>query len=404
MRQVANPPYYMTMSYYSLAQSLLFKLSPEKAHATTLELMKRMNNWGIDMLFTESVKPLPIRVMGLVFPNPVGLAAGLDKNGEYIDALAAQGFGFIEIGTITPKAQTGNPTPRLFRLPQAQAIINRMGFNNVGVDRVIHNVRRTRYRGVLGINIGKNATTPNENAADDYITCLNKVYPYASYVAINISSPNTKDLRDLQTADALDNLLAKLKQRQFDLANEYSRYVPMAVKIAPDLEPDSIKTLAELLVRYRIDGVIATNTTVAREGVSELLHGDEQGGLSGAPLTQPATNVIQELSNALYGRIPIIGVGGIMSGSDALTKLNAGAYLLQLYSGLIYRGPELIRECVDAARPFMANPPTRASSKKMGKMAGPFKMGGNDGSLKEENTEDASETPTPPAPPTGLVT
>jgi len=292
----------------------------------------------------------PRTVMGLTFPNPVGLAAGLDKNGAYIDALAALGFGFIEIGTITPLPQPGNPKPRLFRLPEAQAIINRMGFNNDGVDALIANVKRAKYRGVLGINIGKNALTQMERAADDYLACLRKVYAHASYVTINISSPNTKNLRQLQGGDELDALLAQLKTEQEKLAQQHGRYVPLAVKIAPDLDSVQIKQIAALLVKHRIDGVIATNTTLSREGVENLPHGAEPGGLSGAPVRDKSTAVIRQLAAELRGALPIIGVGGIMSGADAAEKIHAGASLVQIYSGLIYRGNSLIVECANAIR------------------------------------------------------
>jgi dihydroorotate dehydrogenase len=280
----------------------------------------------------------------------VGLAAGFDKNGEYIDALAALGFGFIEIGTVTPRAQSGNPKPRLFRLPQVQGIINRMGFNNHGVDALVENVKRAKYKGVLGINIGKNADTPIEKAADDYLIGLRKVYAHASYVAINISSPNTKNLRQLQGGDELDALLGQLKTEQEKLAQRHGKYVPLAVKIAPDLDTDQIKNIATLLVKHRIDGVIATNTTLSREGVEGLVHGSEMGGLSGLPVREKSTAVIRQLASELNGVLPIIGVGGIVKGADALEKMQAGASLVQMYSGMIYRGWELIAECAAAIR------------------------------------------------------
>jgi dihydroorotate dehydrogenase len=286
--------------------------------------------------------------MGIRFPNPVGLAAGLDKNGEYIDALARLGFGFIEVGTVTPRPQPGNPRPRMFRLPAARAVINRLGFNNDGVDRLVENVKRARYRGVLGINIGKNFDTPIERAADDYVACLRKVYPLASYVTINISSPNTENLRRLQGAGELDALLSALKAEQRALAARHGKAVPLAVKIAPDLEPPQIEAIASSLRRHAIDAVIATNTTVTREGVAGLPHEHETGGLSGAPLTARATSVVRQLAKALSGAVPVIGAGGIMSGADAREKVAAGASLVQLYTGLIYRGPVLVRECVGA--------------------------------------------------------
>jgi dihydroorotate dehydrogenase len=289
-------------------------------------------------------------VMGLVFSNPVGLAAGLDKNGDCIDGLAALGFGFIEIGTVTPLPQPGNPKPRLFRLPQASAIINRMGFNNDGVDKLIANVQRASYRGILGINIGKNAATPMENAADDYLICLRKVYAHASYVVVNISSPNTKNLRQLQDEDALNKLLKLLKAEQQKLADTHGKYVPLVLKIAPDMEAVQVTQIARLLVQHRIDGVIATNTTLSREGVENLRHGEENGGLSGAPVRDKSTTVIRQLATVLQGALPIIGVGGIMHGADAAEKICAGAALVQLYSGLIYRGPALVAESCAAIK------------------------------------------------------
>jgi dihydroorotate dehydrogenase len=282
--------------------------------------------------------------MGLDFPNPVGMAAGLDKDGEHIDALAALGFGFIEIGTVTPRPQPGNPKPRLFRLPQAEAIINRMGFNNQGIDRLLANVRQADYRGILGINIGKNFDTPVENAAEDYLVCLRKAYRYAGYIAVNISSPNTPHLRQLQNAEELSELLYLLKLNQQKLADEHGKYTPLAVKIAPDLEPAQIDAIAALLMKHQVDGVIATNTTLSRSGIETLRHGDEVGGMSGAPLRQRGTAVIRRLHAALQGALPIIGVGGIMSAADAKEKMEAGASLIQIYSGLIYGGPALVGE------------------------------------------------------------
>ena len=286
--------------------------------------------------------------MGLNFPNPVGLAAGLDKNGEYIDALAGLGFGFIEIGTVTPRPQPGNPQPRMFRLPGARAVINRLGFNSEGVDHVAENVKRARYRGVLGINIGKNADTPIANAADDYLACLRKVYPLASYVAVNVSSPNTRDLRQLQQDAELDVLLGALKAEQYRLAETHGKQVPLAVKIAPDLDAAQIKAIAGSLRRHRVEAAIATNTTTARDGITGMAYASEAGGLSGAPVTERSTRVVQALRDALQGEIPVIGVGGIMSGADARAKMTAGASLVQLYTGLVYRGPGLVQECVTA--------------------------------------------------------
>ncbi|QID18131.1 quinone-dependent dihydroorotate dehydrogenase [Nitrogeniibacter mangrovi] len=330
---------------YDLARPLLFALDPESAHELSLAALSRLGR------LLPPARPLPanpVTVMGIDFPNRVGLAAGLDKNGEAIDGLARFGFGFIEIGTITPRAQPGNPKPRLFRLPEVQGIINRMGFNNHGVDALIANVRAARFTGVLGINIGKNFDTPIERAVDDYLACLEKVYPLAHYVTVNISSPNTKNLRALQGASELDGLLGPLKTAQARLADTHGRYVPLALKIAPDLDEAQITNIADALRRHRIDAVIATNTTIARDKVAGVRHGDEQGGLSGAPVREASTRVIRALSAQLQGELPIIGVGGILGGPDATEKIEAGAALVQVYSGLIYRGPALVRECVAA--------------------------------------------------------
>jgi dihydroorotate dehydrogenase len=288
--------------------------------------------------------------MGIDFPNPVGLAAGLDKNGDYIDALAALGFGFIEIGTITPRPQAGNPQPRLFRIPEAHAIINRMGFNNLGVDHLVSQVQKAKFKGVLGINIGKNFDTPVENAADDYVHCLEKVYDYASYVAVNISSPNTQGLRSLQTGSAFADLLQQLKQTQARLAEQYGHYVPLAVKIAPDLQDEDIEYIAEQLVQHQIDGVIATNTTITRTGIEGLDLAAETGGLSGKPLKALSSYTLSRLAQALAGRIPIIGVGGISEGSDAAEKIMAGASLVQVYTGFIYQGAQLIEDAAAAIK------------------------------------------------------
>jgi len=333
---------------YPLIRPLLFGLDAETAHGLTLRALDFSHRLGLSPLLGGAPQCRPRTVMGLDFPNPVGLAAGLDKNGDHIDALAALGFGFIEIGTVTPRPQPGNPKPRLFRLPQAQAIINRMGFNNQGVDRLVENVKGAKYRGILGINIGKNFDTPIENAVDDYLIGLRKVYPHAGYVAVNISSPNTKNLRQLQQASELEQLLGALKAEQEILARTHGRYVPLALKIAPDLETAEIIQIADLLLQYRIDGVIATNTTLSRQGVENLPHGGETGGLSGAPLRTRSTSVVKQLSLALDGKIPIIGVGGILEGLDAAEKERAGASLVQIYSGLIYRGPALIGEACRA--------------------------------------------------------
>jgi dihydroorotate dehydrogenase len=335
---------------YRLLRSALFQLDPETAHHLTLGGLQTAYSLGLSGIIAPRPPDNPRTVMGLIFPNPVGLAAGLDKNGDCIDGLAALGFGFIEIGTITPLPQPGNPKPRLFRLPQANAIINRMGFNNDGADKLIENVQRADYRGILGINIGKNANTPIENAADDYLICLRKVYAHASYVAVNISSPNTRHLRQLQGEDALNDLLKPLKAEQQKLADTHGKYVPIVLKIAPDMEAGQVAQIARLLMQHRIDGVIATNTTLSREGVENLPHGEESGGLSGAPVRDKSTGVIRQLAAELQGALPIIGVGGILSGSDAAEKIHAGAALVQIYSGLIYRGPALVAESCAAIR------------------------------------------------------
>jgi dihydroorotate dehydrogenase len=335
------------MSWYGLFRPFLFALETETAHHLTLAALRRINRLGLARTFARAPEECGRDVMGIRFPNPVGLAAGLDKNGEYIDALAALGFGFIEIGTVTPRPQPGNPRPRLFRLPAARAVINRLGFNNDGADRLVENVGRAEYRGVLGINIGKNADTPLERAADDYLACLRKVYPVASYVTANISSPNTQRLRELQQSDGLEQLLAALKHEQRALAQAHGRHVPLVVKIAPDLDREQIIAIADALRRHEIEAAIATNTTLARDGVAGLPNAEEAGGLSGAPLAARSTTVVQELARALAGALPVIGVGGIMSAADAEEKIAAGAQLVQLYTGLIYRGPELVRECVE---------------------------------------------------------
>ncbi|MEQ0923270.1 quinone-dependent dihydroorotate dehydrogenase [Acinetobacter schindleri] len=330
---------------YSLARPLLFSLAPERAHELTLSLLKSSHAMGV---MRQNVASKPVTCMGIEFPNPVGLAAGLDKNGAYIDALASQGFGFIEIGTITPRPQPGNPEPRLFRLPKAKAIINRMGFNNEGVDKLIENVKAAKFKGVLGINIGKNAVTPVENAVDDYLICLEKVYNYASYITVNISSPNTKNLRSLQSGDALTELLETLKNRQLELAQENQHYVPLVLKVAPDLEAEDIAFIAQQLLQFKIDGLIVTNTTLSREGVEGLEYAEEAGGLSGAPVFEKSTACLKAFADVLQGQIPLIGVGGILSGADAAAKKQAGASLVQVYSGLIYTGPTLVKDCVEA--------------------------------------------------------
>ena len=332
------------MSLYGLARPFFFSLDEENAHQLALRAA------GLAGIFTAPIPRSPVRVMGIEFPNPIGLAAGLDKNAEHIDAMAALGFGFIEVGTVTPRAQPGNPRPRLFRLPEREAIINRFGFNNVGVDAFIANVRRSRWKGVIGINIGKNADTPAERAIDDYVTGLEKVYPHAAYVTINISSPNTKGLRTLQEAHNLDALLFRLSGMRTDLAQRHSRAVPLVVKVAPDLTADEIQAIADSVRRHRIDGLIATNTTISRAGVEGLRHANEAGGLSGAPVREMATRVLAAFAAALKGEVALIGAGGIMSGAHAAEKFRAGAALVQLYTGLIYRGPDLVSECASAFR------------------------------------------------------
>jgi dihydroorotate dehydrogenase len=332
------------VSLYRLARALLFSLDEESSH----ELGLRAS--GVAALFASRVPRSPVRAMGLEFANPIGLAAGLDKNAAHIDALGSLGFGFLEVGTVTPRAQPGNPRPRLFRLPEREALINRLGFNNVGVAAFLDNVRRARWNGVLGINIGKNADTPPERAIDDYELGLKQVYPHASYVTINISSPNTAGLRDLQQGSLLDSLLDRLTRLREPLAERYGRRVPLAVKVAPDLEAAQIQAIADAVRRYRIDGLIATNTTVSREGVEGVRHANEAGGLSGAPIRERATRVLRAFAEALKSELCLIGAGGIMTGADALEKFRAGATLVQLYTGLIYRGPQLVAECASAYR------------------------------------------------------
>lgn len=333
---------------YPLLRPLLFALDPETAHELAFGGLDAAAALGLAQAFAQRVAPSPVTAMGLEFPNRVGLAAGLDKNAAHIDGLAAFGFGFIECGTVTPRAQPGNPKPRLFRLPEAEALINRMGFNNAGVERFLANATRASWRGVLGLNIGKNFDTPNARAVSDYVAALRAVYARASYVAVNVSSPNTKGLRELQAEDALASLLRTLKAEQAALADRHGKYTPLAVKIAPDLAPSAIEGIARLLVRHRVDGVIATNTTVARDAVKGIRNAEETGGLSGRPLRALATEAVRTLSRALDGALPIIGVGGILSGADAKEKIDAGATLVQIYTGLIYRGPGLVAECADA--------------------------------------------------------
>ena len=333
---------------YAVARPLLFALEPEAAHALTLRSVRLLHAAGLSLLLAPARVNDPVQLLGLRFANRVGLAAGLDKNGEAIDALAALGFGFIEVGTVTPRAQPGNPQPRLFRLPQAQALINRKGFNNDGLDAFLRHVRRSRREVPLGLNIGKNAATPIEHALDDYLAGLRAVHEHADYVTVNVSSPNTRNLRQLQTDDALEQLLGGLADERARLADAQGRRVPLLLKIAPDLEPAQLDALADALLRHRVDGVIATNTTLSRDGVEGLRHADETGGLSGAPLRARADAVIAQLRARLGAGYPIIGVGGIVDAAGARAKLAAGADLVQLYTGLIYRGPELIAECAQA--------------------------------------------------------
>lgn len=343
----------MSLLPYALARPFLFGLDPEHAHELTLAALARTQRTPLSCVYGESRVDDPVTVAGLRFPNRVGLAAGLDKNGRCIDGLAAMGFGFIEVGTVTPKPQPGNPKPRMFRLPQADALINRLGFNNDGLDTFIANVRQARFRssgGILGLNIGKNANTPIERAVDDYLIGLDGVFPHADYVTVNISSPNTQNLRALQSDQALDDLLGALQARRQALVHAQGRSVPMFVKIAPDLDESQIDVIAATLQRHGIDGVIATNTTIAREAVAHLPHGQEAGGLSGRPVFEASNRVIAALRAALGPGYPIIGVGGVMSGEDARAKLAAGADLVQIYTGLIYRGPGLVREAALALK------------------------------------------------------
>ena len=336
---------------YGLARPLLFNLDPERAHALTLQALEVVYRSGLNPLLSRRPEPLPTKVFGLTFPNPVGLAAGLDKNGAHIDALLALGFGFVEVGTVTPKPQAGNPRPRMFRLPEHQAVINRLGFNNDGVDALVRNVEHARRtHGLLGINIGKNKDTPNESAADDYLHCLERVYPLADYITVNISSPNTAGLRELQEEQSLRRLIGTLREAQEKLGAQHGKRVPMLVKIAPDLSDDDIAAAARVLSELQVDGVIATNTTVARINVQGARHAEEAGGLSGKPLMGQSTMVLRMMRTRMPESIPLIGVGGILSGADAVTKMAAGASLVQSYTGLVYRGSELVRECVEAIR------------------------------------------------------
>jgi len=334
--------------WYALARPLLFALDPETAHALTLALADAPLRLGL--LRFPRPAPHPVRVMGLEFPNPVGLAAGLDKNAEHVDALAALGFGFIEVGTVTPRPQAGNPRPRLFRIPEAQALVNRLGFNNVGLDEFVANLSRANFRGVVGVNIGRNFDTPNERAADDYAACLEGVYAHASYVTVNVSSPNTVGLRELQERDRLDLLLGRLAALRERLAARHSRRVPFALKVSPDLEAAQIREIAAAVRRHGVDAVIATNTSLSREGIEGFRYAGEPGGVSGAPVRARATRALAAFAGELKGEVPLIGVGGILKGDDAAEKISSGAALVQLYTGLVYRGPGLIAECVSACQ------------------------------------------------------
>ena len=334
---------------YSLIRRLFFSIEAEKAHLLGLKMIKLVYTMGLSSFILGKPVYAPVEVMGLTFPNRVGLAAGLDKNADFINGLSSVGFGVIEVGTITPRPQPGNPRPRLFRIPEAQAIINRMGFNNKGVEHLIEQVKQAdRSNIILGINIGKNFDTPVESAVDDYKHCLQAVYLYADYITINISSPNTPGLRTLQFGDELKHLLETLKSEQTVLAEQTDRYVPLAVKIAPDMEDNDIKLIADLLLEKGIDAVIATNSTISRDAVKGLPNAEEQGGLSGVPVYQQSTNVVKVLAEQLQGKLPIIAAGGIFSAQDAQEKIAAGAQLVQIYTGFIYRGHELIKECAEA--------------------------------------------------------
>lgn len=333
--------------YYPLIRKALFQLDPERAHELTFQQLRRVTGTPLEFLIRQSVPTKPVSCMGLSFKNPLGLAAGLDKDGECIDAFGAMGFGFVEVGTVTPRPQLGNDKPRLFRIVEAESLINRMGFNNQGVDNLVENVKKSHFGGILGINIGKNKDTPVEQGKDDYLICMDKVYPYAGYIAINISSPNTPGLRSLQYGEALDDLLAAIKNKQQELHERHHKYVPVAVKIAPDLSEEELIQIADSLVRHNIDGVIATNTTLDRKLIQGLNYCEQMGGLSGRPLQASSTEVIRRLSLELQGRLPIIGVGGIDSLMAAREKMAAGASLVQIYSGFIFKGPRLIKDIVN---------------------------------------------------------
>ena len=339
---------------YALARSFLFCLDAERAHELSLTALEAAYRSGLNPLLAAKPHALPIEVFGLRFDNPVGLAAGLDKNGAHVDALAALGFGFIEVGTTTPQPQAGNSKPRMFRLPEHEAVINRLGFNNTGVDALVRNIERAKFSGVLGINIGKNKDTPNEHAAGDYLFCLERVYARASYVTVNISSPNTPGLRDLQHEEPLKRFIGTLREAQEQLAAKHGKHKPMLLKIAPDLDDAELDGIAEVVAAAKVDGVICTNTTIDRAPVAGHRHANEAGGLSGKPLFSRATAVLRGMTQRLGEKIPVIGVGGIVSGADAAAKLEAGASLVQFYTGMIYRGPALIGECVEAIRKIRA--------------------------------------------------
>lgn len=332
---------------YRIARAGIFKLDAEKAHDLAIQNFKRFTGTPLDLFYRQNLASKPVEVMGITFKNPLGLAAGLDKNGECIEAFGAMGFGFIEVGTVTPRPQAGNDKPRLFRLIEAEGIINRMGFNNLGVDNLVENVKKAKFDGVIGINIGKNKDTPIEKGTEDYLICMEKVYQYAGYIAINISSPNTPGLRTLQYGEALDDLLSQLKEKQSELAEKYGKYVPIALKIAPDLDDNELSQIAASLIKFKVDGVIATNTTLDRSMVEGMKHAEEMGGLSGRPVQARSTEVVRRLKELLGDNLPIIGVGGIDSYVAAKEKMMAGADLVQVYSGFIYKGPALVKDIVN---------------------------------------------------------
>ena len=336
--------------FYKIAQKVMFQMDPERAHNVAIGSLKATANTPLNCFYRQNVASAPVTVMGITFPNPVGLAAGLDKDGESIDAFHAMGFGHVEVGTVTPRPQAGNDLPRLFRIKPAKGIINRMGFNNKGVDNLVNNLKAKQTNILVGVNIGKNKDTPVEQGKDDYLICMEKVYAHAAYITVNISSPNTPGLRTLQYGDLLDDLLSAIKNKQTELERLHGKYVPIALKIAPDLTGEEIEKIAQSLIKNKFDAAIATNTTLTRDGVSGLENANESGGLSGKPLTELSTKVIKQLAICLNGEIPIIGVGGINSAADALAKFDAGAVMVQIYSGFIYQGPRLINDIVNAYR------------------------------------------------------